>query len=92
MAPGCGVPVNEYFWLNALHPTPAIHDLAAVKIIAQMKLTPKSLLYQPDWVGSTSTSASADAKASTSTKAQKRGDHLPVSQSRSRILRRSHRI
>lgn len=25
----CGVPVNEYFWLNNLHPTSAIHAVVA---------------------------------------------------------------
>ncbi|KAI0514959.1 hypothetical protein F5B22DRAFT_609171 [Xylaria bambusicola] len=25
----CGVPVNEYFWLNNLHPTSAIHEVVA---------------------------------------------------------------
>ncbi|OAA59906.1 Lipase, GDSL [Niveomyces insectorum RCEF 264] len=25
----CGVPVNEYFWLNSLHPTYPIHDVVA---------------------------------------------------------------
>lgn len=27
--PSCGVPVNEYFWLNDLHPTYPIHDVVA---------------------------------------------------------------
>ncbi|KAI1435427.1 hypothetical protein GGR50DRAFT_694123 [Xylaria sp. CBS 124048] len=27
--PSCGVPVNEYFWLNNLHPTPAVHEVVA---------------------------------------------------------------
>ncbi len=25
----CGVPVNQYFWLNNLHPTSAIHEVVA---------------------------------------------------------------
>ena len=28
----CGVPANQYFWLNSLHPTSPVHDLMAVKI------------------------------------------------------------
>ncbi|KAH7014100.1 uncharacterized protein B0I36DRAFT_255353 [Microdochium trichocladiopsis] len=28
----CGVPVNEYFWLNALHPTYPIHDVVAQQL------------------------------------------------------------
>ncbi|KAJ8133081.1 hypothetical protein O1611_g537 [Lasiodiplodia mahajangana] len=27
--PSCGVPVNQYFWLNNLHPTSAIHEVVA---------------------------------------------------------------
>ncbi|KAI1827067.1 hypothetical protein F4861DRAFT_536544 [Xylaria intraflava] len=27
--PSCGIPVNEYFWLNNLHPTSAIHEVVA---------------------------------------------------------------
>ncbi|KAI0199771.1 hypothetical protein F4808DRAFT_471232 [Astrocystis sublimbata] len=27
--PSCGIPVNEYFWLNDLHPTSAIHEVVA---------------------------------------------------------------
>ncbi|KAI2464652.1 carbohydrate esterase family 16 protein [Annulohypoxylon bovei var. microspora] len=29
LTPSCGVPVNEYFWLNNLHPTYPIHDVVA---------------------------------------------------------------
>jgi phospholipase/lecithinase/hemolysin len=25
----CGIPVNQYFWLNNLHPTSAIHEVVA---------------------------------------------------------------
>lgn len=28
----CGYPVNEYFWLNSLHPTYPMHDLLASEI------------------------------------------------------------
>lgn len=28
----CGIPVNEYFWLNTLHPTYPMHDLLAERI------------------------------------------------------------
>jgi len=28
----CGVPVNEYFWLNSLHPTYPMHDVLAQEI------------------------------------------------------------
>ncbi|KAI1345836.1 hypothetical protein F5Y01DRAFT_322708 [Xylaria sp. FL0043] len=28
----CGVPVNEYFWLNNLHPTSAIHQVVAKEV------------------------------------------------------------
>ena len=27
--PGCGVPVDEYFWLNSLHPTYPMHEVVA---------------------------------------------------------------
>ncbi|KAI1811984.1 hypothetical protein GGS20DRAFT_592349 [Poronia punctata] len=30
--PSCGVPVNQYFWLNNLHPTSAIHEVVAKEI------------------------------------------------------------
>ena len=32
----CGVPVNEYFWLNTLHPTYPMHDAMAEQIVAEM--------------------------------------------------------
>ena len=28
----CGIPVNEYFWLNSLHPTYPMHDVVAKQI------------------------------------------------------------
>ena len=30
--PECGVPVNEYFWLNSLHPGYRVHDAMAKKL------------------------------------------------------------
>jgi hypothetical protein len=27
--PSCGVPVNQYFWLNSLHPRTPVHDVIA---------------------------------------------------------------
>ncbi|KAK8115978.1 hypothetical protein PG984_012480 [Apiospora sp. TS-2023a] len=30
--PACGVPVNEYFWLNNLHPTYPMHDVVAEQV------------------------------------------------------------
>ncbi|KAF2488492.1 hypothetical protein BU16DRAFT_228157 [Lophium mytilinum] len=29
----CGIPVNEYFWLNSLHPTYPMHDAIAAAIV-----------------------------------------------------------
>ena len=34
--PSCGVPVNQYFWLNTLHPTYPMHDAMAQAIAAQL--------------------------------------------------------
>lgn len=34
--PSCGVPVNQYFWLNSLHPTYPIHDVIAQQIAAEL--------------------------------------------------------
>ncbi|KJR86882.1 uncharacterized protein SPSK_11027 [Sporothrix schenckii 1099-18] len=28
----CGVPVDQYFWLNSLHPTYPIHDVVAEQV------------------------------------------------------------
>ena len=28
----CGVPLREYFWLNALHPTYTVHDALAAEV------------------------------------------------------------
>lgn len=29
---GCGVPVDQYFWLNSLHPTGPIHEVVAEQV------------------------------------------------------------
>lgn len=34
--PSCGVPVNEYLWLNDLHPTYPMHNLIASQIVQQI--------------------------------------------------------
>lgn len=34
--PSCGIPVNQYFWLNSLHPTSPMHDVLAQKVAAQL--------------------------------------------------------
>ena len=34
--PSCGVPVNEYFWLNSLHPTYPMHNFMASQIVRLM--------------------------------------------------------
>jgi phospholipase/lecithinase/hemolysin len=31
--PRCYIPVNQYFWLNGLHPTYPIHDVMAEHIV-----------------------------------------------------------
>ena len=33
----CGIPVNEYFWLNTLHPTYPMHDVLGQKITEQLE-------------------------------------------------------
>jgi len=33
----CGYPVNEYFWLNSLHPTYPMHDLLASKVAEELE-------------------------------------------------------
>lgn len=35
--PSCGVPVNQYFWLNTLHPTYPMHDVVAQTIVGQLE-------------------------------------------------------
>lgn len=34
--PSCGIPVNEYLWLNDLHPTYPIHNLIASQIVQEL--------------------------------------------------------
>lgn len=33
----CGVPVDEYFWLNTLHPTTRVHNVTAQQIAEQLE-------------------------------------------------------
>jgi phospholipase/lecithinase/hemolysin len=36
----CGIPVNEYFWLNSLHPTYPMHDVLAEEIAKTLAAGP----------------------------------------------------
>jgi len=36
----CGIPVNEYFWLNSLHPTYPMHDVLAQEVSFQLEAGP----------------------------------------------------
>jgi phospholipase/lecithinase/hemolysin len=36
----CGVPVNQYFWLNSLHPTYPMHDVLAQQVALQLTAGP----------------------------------------------------
>lgn len=38
--PECDIPVNEYFWLNALHPTYPIHDVIAEQVAKTLEQGP----------------------------------------------------
>ncbi|KAI1504803.1 hypothetical protein F5X99DRAFT_349600 [Biscogniauxia marginata] len=38
--PSCGVAVNEYFWLNNLHPTYPIHEVVALEIADALQVGP----------------------------------------------------
>lgn len=38
--PSCGVPVNEYFWLNSLHPTFPMHNVLAQAVAQQLEAGP----------------------------------------------------
>ncbi|KAI0593252.1 hypothetical protein F4775DRAFT_523188 [Biscogniauxia sp. FL1348] len=38
--PSCGVAVNEYFWLNNLHPTSPIHEVVALEIADALNVGP----------------------------------------------------
>ncbi|KAF2138501.1 carbohydrate esterase family 16 protein [Aplosporella prunicola CBS 121167] len=35
--PACGVPVNQYFWLNSLHPTYPMHEVLAARVATTLK-------------------------------------------------------
>lgn len=37
----CGIPVNEYFWLNTLHPTYPMHNVLAQQIADLLERVPK---------------------------------------------------
>ena len=34
--PSCGIPVDQYLWLNDLHPTYPMHNLIASRIVQQL--------------------------------------------------------
>jgi phospholipase/lecithinase/hemolysin len=36
----CSVPVNQYFWLNSLHPTYPMHDVLAQQVAGQLTAGP----------------------------------------------------
>ncbi|KAH6678458.1 hypothetical protein B0J14DRAFT_323102 [Halenospora varia] len=36
----CGVPVNQYFWLNSLHPTSPMHEVLAEGVALQLRAGP----------------------------------------------------
>jgi len=36
----CGIPVNQYFWLNSLHPTYPMHDVLAQQVALQLTAGP----------------------------------------------------
>ncbi|KAK8045368.1 hypothetical protein PG993_005392 [Apiospora rasikravindrae] len=38
--PACGIPVNEYFWLNSLHPTYPMHDVVAEQVASALEKGP----------------------------------------------------
>lgn len=38
--PECGIPVNQYFWLNGLHPTYPIHDVLAGQLAKLLEMGP----------------------------------------------------
>ncbi|KAI5861427.1 carbohydrate esterase family 16 protein [Durotheca rogersii] len=40
LTPSCGVAVNEYFWLNNLHPTYPIHELVAKEVVDKLEAGP----------------------------------------------------
>lgn len=38
--PQCGVPVNQYLWLNSLHPTGPIHEVVAAGVADLLEAGP----------------------------------------------------
>ena len=36
----CAIPVNQYFWLNSLHPTYPMHDVLAEQVALQLTAGP----------------------------------------------------
>ena len=40
MTSGCDVPVNQYFWLNSLHPTYPMHEVVAKEVARQLREGP----------------------------------------------------
>lgn len=38
--PQCGVPVNQYLWLNSLHPTGPIHEVVAAGVAELLEAGP----------------------------------------------------
>jgi len=36
----CYIPVNQYFWLNSLHPTYPMHDVLAQQVSLQLAAGP----------------------------------------------------
>jgi phospholipase/lecithinase/hemolysin len=42
MMEACKVPVNQYFWLNNLHPTYPVHAALAAQIAETLNNTPAS--------------------------------------------------
>ncbi|KAG9244150.1 hypothetical protein BJ878DRAFT_84410 [Calycina marina] len=40
--PSCGIPVNQYFWLNSLHPTYPMQDVLAQEVASVLKAGPNA--------------------------------------------------
>lgn len=38
--PVCEIPINQYFWINGLHPTYPIHDVLAEHVSEMLKQGP----------------------------------------------------
>ncbi|KFY29797.1 hypothetical protein V493_02244 [Pseudogymnoascus sp. VKM F-4281 (FW-2241)] len=49
--PSCGIPVNQYFWLNSLHPTSPMHDVLAEKVAKQLTRGPNAKTVLPPTYG-----------------------------------------